>query len=299
MNFLEAIKSLKKTKKNEIKDNLQNLNAIPALDTNLSSDFTGDSSLSTLPSDFNMDSLKDAINDLPQDKSDSLKNDDFSKDFSLDLPPLEPLDLPPLPPDMNQNFKQNNSKGQFSNMSDFPDEVEISSKQFMQQLIPPRMLENSKNSSRLSSTMPPPPLPPAKSYPILRPQPSTLPMVEKAIPLPMLQPQKKSLSEAPAPKFSVPRPIIRPEQLALENDFTMERSIDTSRPRFVRVTHYSDIFSNINDIRKISLSTEQYSVSIHELSAKKAKLFYKWQDQLEDIQRMFIQMDKSLFEQED
>jgi hypothetical protein len=142
------------------------------------------------------------------------------------------------------------------------------------------------------------------------PAPEPIPMQEDKLPggeLPEFEDFKipsLDLPEEPeaAPQIRAPRirelPSIESFPAAeVESQEFRTGKTSLSQPVYVHVDQYKSILTNLASVRKKLSDSEELLQKLHEVREKESEDFGKWHDELEDIQRKIVHIDKTLFEQ--
>lgn len=115
-----------------------------------------------------------------------------------------------------------------------------------------------------------------------RPEPVT---VRRIIPAPTLQdfrpePEfRPQMSRPPPPKIEESRPHMMP-----------------TRPIFVRSDRYQEIISSIGTVRSEMKQADDVMLRLDEIEKERGAQFTRWRNELEDVQRKLVFVDKTLFE---
>ena len=201
---------------------------------------------------------------------------------------LEDLDLPPAPPPL-EGFEEN--APELSDFPDFPEEKVSGTEQAPEFEFPEKeeKMELSKEGT----------MPDFPTFPELEESPST------SIPPFSTSPR------IPEPMPSIQQPM--PEQSAEEAEFTpsdaypkMERRLFAQEKRmlrerpslktiYVRVDKFKATLGSINMVRSDLRKSEEALTRLENIKNAKDKSFEKLKSSLDDIQRKFIFVDKTLF----
>jgi len=204
-----------------------------------------------------------------QNNHNSLKTDEQMEDFNLpELP-----ELPPLPPEKGKKTMHDDEM-HFA-PPQIPEEIEISTKQYRQEL----------------------PLPPSPKKSLFSMIKKTQP--EKQMPLPKPEFQEDfEESNMEMPEFDFPsKPMMTQplEDVEFEKKYLASRKLNIEEPRFVKAQKYGKALEELNQIRRIISETDGIMLKFTETESKRMQSYNNWQKQLEDIQRKLMYVDKTLF----
>jgi hypothetical protein len=142
-----------------------------------------------------------------------------------------------------------------------------------------------------------PPIPGPKEGPTIPPPRPEMPSIPPEMPEPAI----------PEPRMQAPpRPRIAPEILQRfereqyeeekEELEELEKRGYTGKPIYVLMSQYKQIIADVNEARNILKTAEENALNLNNIKNKADKEFLTWRNQMEDVQRKIIFIDKTLFE---
>ncbi|MFH1053315.1 MAG: hypothetical protein V1740_02750 [Candidatus Woesearchaeota archaeon] len=197
------------------------------------------------------------------------------------------IELPPLP-----ELEPNKGRLQLPEMQPLPDlnlkKIGERKKEMYPDLPPLPKLEPITKGIKSNRGMPElPPLPEIPQFEEKRlPQLPKLDIhaKERRFGLGKLQkPEGLKHFEHPAPLEQMPEPIME------------KRKFEDMGPLFVKTDDYKEIMKNIRDVRTKINESDQILLNLNEIKNQKEKEFDKIHNQLEDIQRKLVYIDKAVF----
>lgn len=199
----------------------------------------------------------------------------IEEEFKMDEMP-EPPELPALPPMPEKGKTDSSIKSRQLLPREIPEEIEISTKQYKQEL-------------------PPAPSPKAPLFSFSKKT------QQKEIPLPKPEFEEDfEESNMQTPEFNFPaKPMMTNplEDVEFEKKYLASRKLNTKEPRFIRAQKYGDSLEELNKVRKIVAETDAIMLKFTEAESKRTHLYGNWQKQLEDMQRKLMYIDRTLFKQ--
>lgn len=135
------------------------------------------------------------------------------------------------------------------------------------------------------------------------------PMSKERATIPPPEPEMPSFKfqSPPMPTMAEPpRPRINPEILKrFEEEQYIEEKAEleelekrefTGKPLYVLISQYKQVISEANEARNILKANEENSMNLNTIKNKTDKEFEVWRQNMEDIQRKIIFINKTLFE---
>lgn len=204
---------------------------------------------------------------------------------------LDSLDVPPMPPNAS------NAKG-----NEFPDLPELPELPELDEPLP----EQQEKSLPKLEVPPMPPVEPQKPIEELRDIETQSPI---EMPKPLFEMEKPE-GFMPSTKEEIPKPspILKPdidkpyhgfekgfERAALREEKDVLTHKEAKGPIYIRVDRFREILEGISTIKNDLKKGDAALVRMDEIDVNSDKKFEKWKNAMEDMQKKFIFIDKTIF----
>ena len=207
------------------------------------------------------------------------------KELDFDLNNTQEFDMPPPPPPIGSEEEFQEDKlpefPELPKMPDMPEEESLEMKEGMNDIVqePENLPDFPPMNQDFGKT---PSMPPVERFPRRE------------------MPVREPFMQQPRPLFGMQRrPLFNPTERFEKNAVKEERCVlnlkGSKGPIYVRIERFRGILSDTGIIRNNLKMADEVIVKLNEIDENRNRVFDKWHNAMNDMQKKFVFIDKTLF----